>query len=77
MPFGQRILHPDFVYNQTLIESEWHPVWGDCLNEIVFIGQSIDQHRMILELSECLIDDNEQILFGKNNEFIDSFPEYF
>lgn len=76
IPFNQRIEHPDFIYNQDLIESHWDPIWADRLNELVFIGQNINKQEMIKELQACLLQDEEQVLFQKNMTFSDPFPLY-
>lgn len=76
IPFHQRIEHPDFIYNQDLIESHWDPIWADRLNELVFIGQNINKQEMIKELQACLLRDEEQVSFQKNMTFSDPFPLY-
>ncbi|GAQ15897.1 hypothetical protein MODO_3602 [Myroides odoratimimus] len=76
IPFNQRIENPDFVYNQDLIESHWHPVWADRLNELVFIGHHINKQEIITELQGCLLQEGEQVLFDKNIAFSDPFPQY-
>lgn len=76
IPFNQRIENPDFVYNQDLIESHWHPVWADRLNELVFIGHHINKQEIITELQGCLLQEDEQVLFKENIAFSDPFPQY-
>ncbi|MEC4037031.1 GTP-binding protein, partial [Myroides odoratimimus] len=76
IPFNQRIENPDFVYNQDLIESHWHPVWADRLNELVFIGHHINKQEIITELQRCLLQEDEQVLFKENIAFSDPFPQY-
>ncbi len=74
MPYGERISYPSFVDNKTFIESRWHKVWGDRMNELVFIGQDMDQQRIIQELEECLIKEEEvEFVFGEVN-WEDPFP---
>lgn len=59
MPYQQRIQYAVFVDNQALIESDWDANFGDRKNEIVFIGQDMDEDRIRQELEECLSTDEE------------------
>lgn len=54
MSFDQRNQYLAFVENQAEIEKNWHSVFGDRKNEIVFIGIDIDQEEMISDLNDCL-----------------------
>lgn len=54
MPFQKRIQYLSFVENQKDIESEWDKNFGDRKNEIVFIGQDMNQAEIIEELNACL-----------------------
>lgn len=75
MPYNERINYPSFVNNSQYIESRWNKQWGDRINEIVFIGQDIDQDKMTADLEKCLLQDNEQYLFDEQIEFYDPFPK--
>jgi|TARA_B110000967_G_scaffold205226_1_gene249312 hypothetical protein len=44
------------------------------MNELVFIGQDIEKEKMIADLKECLLQDNEQHLFENKTNFTNSFP---
>jgi G3E family GTPase len=75
MPYSERINHPGFVYNQSIIESKWDIKWGDRINEIVFIGQDMDTDTIISRLQECLIHGDELEQFEVNpHSFEDPFP---
>lgn len=75
MSYGERISYPSFVDNKAFIESRWHKVWGDRMNELVFIGQDMDHAKIIQELEECLIKEEEVAsVFGEVN-WEDPFPE--
>ena len=74
MPFNERIKYQAFVNNEEYIESKWHKQWGDRINELVFIGQDIDREKMIADLEKCLLQDNENLQFESEKEFIDPFP---
>ena len=43
--------------NQDLIESDWDKTFGDCKNEIVFIGQDMNQEQIKMELDRCIMSD--------------------
>jgi len=75
MEFNERINYPSFVDNKDYIESKWSKQWGDRMNELVFIGQDIDQVNMIEALEKCLLQPNEQHLFGKKIKWNDPFPQ--
>jgi G3E family GTPase len=59
MPFEQRIQQLAFVENKDLIESDWDIKFGDRKNEIVFIGQGINESVMRAQLDACLSTDKE------------------
>ena len=43
MSFEERIQYISFVENQKQIETGWDKTFGDRKNEIVFIGQEMDE----------------------------------
>ena len=59
MLFHERIKYLPFVENQKQIESGWDKLFGDRKNEIVFIGQNIDEKLIKDELELCLSTDDE------------------
>ena len=59
MLFHERIKYLPFVENQKQIESEWDKLFGDRKNEIVFIGQNMDEKLIREELELCLSSDDE------------------
>ena len=59
MLFHERIKYLPFVENQKQIESEWDKLFGDRKNEIVFIGQNMDEKLIKVELELCLSTDDE------------------
>ena len=59
MLFHERIKYLPFVENQKQIESEWDKLFGDRKNEIVFIGQNMDEKLIKEELDSCLSTDEE------------------
>ena len=74
MPYAERTRYPSFIENQTFIESRWNKLWGDRLNEIVFIGQKMDKEGIISELRSCLTTEAEVERFRTGKPFQDPFP---
>ena len=54
MPFDERIKYLSFVENQKLIEKDWDKEFGDRKNELVFIGQDMDEKLIRAQLDYCL-----------------------
>ena len=59
MPFEQRSRYMVFVENQEEIESDWHKDFGDRKNELVFIGQDMDEKLIREQLDACLASEPE------------------
>ena len=59
------------------IQEQWVEPFGDMRQELVFIGQQLDQGAMTRALNECLLSDHE-LLKGKNYwaTLSDPFPEW-
>ena len=57
------------------IESQWVNPFGDMRQELVFIGQGLDQEGVIQALDECLLSEDE-VLLGKTYwaSLADPFP---
>ncbi len=54
MPLGERMSFSNFVENQEIIEERWTLDYGDRLNELVFIGISLNEKKVRKQLEECL-----------------------
>lgn len=74
MPYQQRIRYAVFVDNQSMIESDWDADFGDRKNEIVFIGQDMDEPRIRRELEACLATDEELRAGGWKQGYEDEWP---
>lgn len=74
MPFAKRIQYASFVHNQKEIETGWDKAFGDRNNEIVFIGQDMDEMRIRAELDACLSTDEELATQKWVKGYDDSWP---
>ena len=74
MPYQQRIRYAVFVDNQAIIESGWDSDFGDRKNEIVFIGQDMDESRIRQDLEACLATDEELSTAEWKEGYEDEWP---
>lgn len=74
MPYAERITYASYVDNQAFIESKWDKQWGDRQNELVFIGQYLDQEELVAQLETCLLQPEEESQFNEGFVFDDPFP---
>jgi G3E family GTPase len=54
LPFSERIKRASFLDNQKLIEEKWDKEFGDRLNELVIIGQDMNEKEIREDLEACL-----------------------
>ena len=54
MSFSEELNNSVFINNQDEIEKDWDNTYGDRKNEIVFIGQDMDEALAKSQLNECL-----------------------
>lgn len=59
MSMESRSTHPSFLENREELESEWDATFGDRKNEIVFIGQDMDERLVRSLLDACLSTEKE------------------
>jgi hypothetical protein len=60
---------PELLHN-------WHPVWGDRITELVFIGIDLDQDEVICSLDPCLLTDAEMEMdWSKLQDPLPAWPE--
>ena len=58
-------------------QPDWHPHFGDRLQQLVFIGQNLDEAEMRRRLDACLLDDElAQAGSASWMELDNPFPEY-
>ena len=67
MSFSERINYSNFVENQSQIESNWSPIFGDRKIELVFIGQNLNVNAITHELDLCLLNENELVDLKNGN----------
>jgi G3E family GTPase len=53
---------PQDEESTAAIMKNWAQAWGDCRQELVFIGQNIDFLQLTAELDDCLLTDDEMAL---------------
>ncbi|HHP7242649.1 MAG TPA: GTP-binding protein [Cyclobacteriaceae bacterium] len=74
MPYEKRIQYIAFIENQKQIESGWDKTFGDRKNEIVFIGQDMDEEKIKFELELCLSTNQELHNGNWKKGYIDEWP---
>ncbi len=68
---------PEEMEHREAIESKCEPPYGDRRQEIVFIGQALDEKQACRALDACLLNEKE-LIAGPNNwkQFPDPFPQW-
>ncbi|MEM1135629.1 MAG: GTP-binding protein [Bacteroidota bacterium] len=74
MPHSKRTRYASFLDNQEMIESDWHHTFGDRKNELVFIGQDMDEANIRQELETCLCTKEEIKEIDWVNDTDDDWP---
>lgn len=75
MPLSERMAFNNFVEFQDIIEERWTSNFGDRLNEIVFIGQKINETKIVEALNKCLCTEDEIVDYHDGFfSTIDPFP---
>ncbi|MYD79413.1 MAG: GTP-binding protein [Gammaproteobacteria bacterium] len=68
---------PEEMEHREAIESKCEPPYGDRRQEIVFIGQALDENQARRALDACLLNEKE-LIAGPNSwkQFPDPFPQW-
>jgi G3E family GTPase len=74
MPMSERLNYGAFLENQAWIESRWDKEFGDRQNEIVFIGQDLNEELIKQELENCLCTPYEWQGVKAGAKLADPFP---
>ena len=75
MSFHERIAHQAYQDNIREIESRWDKRYGDRQNELVIIGQELNEDLICLELEKCLCTETEIKQMENKVRFKDPFPQ--
>jgi G3E family GTPase len=57
--WAERAKSQAYMDNQIAIQEKWNKVWGDRQNELVIIGEHLDQQKVKQELTACLCNESE------------------
>ena len=74
MPFKNRIQQIAFIENQEEIEKDWDKTYGDRKNEIVFIGQNMNEDLIRSHLEGCLLSEDDLKNLDMENGYEDVWP---
>lgn len=75
MTFRERSQYASFLNNQQQIESRWDKRFGDRQNELVIIGQDLNEEIIYSELENCLCTEEEILRMEAGGSFKDPFPK--
>ena len=74
MTYEERIQYMPFIENQKFIESGWDTTFGDRKNEIVFIGQDMNEEKIRRDLQNCLSTPKELATKKWKDGYEDEWP---
>ena len=74
MKLSDRLNYSAFIENQNQIEEDWDKTFGDRKNEIVFIGQEMNEDKIRNDLDGCLLNDEELFKENWRNGYEDNWP---
>jgi G3E family GTPase len=76
MPLAERNTFQSYRDNVANIEARWHPIFGDRVNELVIIGQDMDESSLRAELEGCLCSEEEVAEWLTGGNFVDPWPQW-
>jgi G3E family GTPase len=74
MTYRERMHYAVFVENQEHIQEGWDQTFGDRKNELVFIGQDMDEAQILADLQDCLATDEELSTQEWKTGYADDWP---
>lgn len=74
VPYKERVNSLGYMEHQKLIMKKWDKQWGDRLNELVIIGQDMDEQLIRAELENCLLQEDEIKGMASGDGFQDKWP---
>ncbi|KQC01867.1 GTP-binding protein [Pedobacter sp. Hv1] len=75
MDLTARLKYADFVENRAEISSRWDEIFGDRLNELVFIGQDLEIESLLEELESCLLTATELQMYHQGLQLANPFQK--
>ena len=73
MNLAEREQYTDYLENKNEIQAQWDNDFGDRKNELVFIGQEMDNQDLKRSLEKCLLTSTEVINYKNNILFKNPF----
>ena len=70
----ERVKNPAYKENQKLILDKLNERYGDRMNELVIIGQDLDEQAITTQLNACLVQDDDPHHFSLTRTFKDEWP---
>lgn len=74
VPDWERPFYPAWQEAKKTIMQRWDKRFGDRINELVIIGQDLDQSLILDELRSCLCTEEEIAWMNAKKKFADPFP---
>ncbi|GAA4823111.1 GTP-binding protein [Algivirga pacifica] len=74
MPREKRVQYLAYIENKKIIEESWDDRFGDRKNEIVLIGQDMDQEQIKADLDQCLLTEEELAKGNWKQDYEDAWP---
>ncbi|HAS43095.1 MAG TPA: GTP-binding protein [Microscillaceae bacterium] len=76
VPLQERLQYPGYAENMDYLQDKWDDTFGDRLNEMVFIGQDMNEATIVQDLTDCLCTDEEVSAMWDGAFFQDPFPKW-
>ncbi|UXX78810.1 GTP-binding protein [Reichenbachiella carrageenanivorans] len=74
VPMKERAQNQAYMENQQVIMKKWDEKWGDRMNELVIIGQDMDEKSITDALKKCLANELEATTMASDSPFEDNWP---